>query len=186
MSKKINWNEIIEMGDKADLNVSDTLQLASTIGMLKNVDTGLFNGFRKLYSRGFVAFDAEKEEYFPTKEGLKVFRKIKRDTGSLAQKLRLMYPPGMKDDRWPWRGTPKTIMERLDEFFKDYPDITDEEIIKATADYLAKFITEASRSLLAYFICKTIDGDKKSILAEYVYANREGKDVKVKTSFDQL
>lgn len=184
--RKVDFNEIIDMGLKADLPVSDTLQLASLIGMLKGVETGLFNGYRKLMNRGFVTFDGEEECYVPTKEGLRVFRKMKRETGTLANKLRQMYPPGMKDDKWPWRGTPKTIMDKLDEFFKDYPDVTDEEIVKAAQDYLSKFQTDAGRSLLAYFISKLVDGEKRSILAEYVYANREGKEVKVKSSYDQL
>lgn len=109
-----------------------------------------------------------------------LFRIHESGNVELAATLREMFPPGMKNDRWPWRGTPSMICKRLNEFNELYPDITSEEIILATRSYLSKFNTDESRSLLAYFIWKEKnDGSKNkvSILASFVYAMRDLKKI---------
>ena len=178
-----DWNELFRMGAKAGLLPLETLRLTCYLGINKWDDVGEWDD-EALLKSGFVELSGGRKE--ATRDGLKVFRKIRRDTGGLSFKLRNMFPPGMKDDKWPWRGTPKAVMQRLDEFFKNYPDVTDDEVIEATKEYLTNFSSDTGRSLLVYFISKTLNGEERSILAEYVYAKREGTESKPKSSYDQI
>lgn len=182
-ASNVDFNFIIYAGLRNGLSVEYSIQLAHLVGLTKNIPIILdIKALNSLCDEGYID---DTSTALP--KGLKVFRRLKTDNSSLAKDLRLLYPPGMKDDRWPWRGTIPSITERLDEFNKMYPDITDEEILQTTKDYLNKFTEEAGRSLLQYFIWKMIDGSKRSILAEWAYANRENKDVvKMKSNTDQL
>ena len=179
----VDFNFIIYAGLNNGLSVEHVIQLAHLIGLTKNVPIILeTKALNSLCEQGYI-----DDTSTPLPKGLKVFRRLKTDNSSLAKELRLLYPPGMKDDRWPWRGTIPSITERLDDFNKMYPDITDEEIIQTTKDYLSRFTEEAGRSLLQYFIWKMVDGSKRSILAEWAYANRENKEVvKTRNNTDQL
>jgi len=184
MVNVVDFNFIINAGLGAGLTVEASLQLAHLVGITKNVairlDTPTLN---QLGNDGYI----EHSSYKPLPKALKVFRKRKVDNSALAKELRMLYPPGMKDDRWPWRGTIPSITERLDEFNKMYPDVTDEEIIEATKGYLVRFNEESARSLLQYFIWKMHESTKRSILADWVYANRESSEkVKTKSNTDQL
>jgi hypothetical protein len=183
MANVVDFNFIINAGTSVGLSVETTLQLAYLIGLTKGaeirLDTPTLN---MLQNEGFI-----NSSSIPLPKGLKVFRRLKIDNGGLSKELRNLYPPGMKDDKWPWRGTISSVSEKLDDFNKMYPDITDEEIIQAAKDYLNAFTEESGRSLLPYFIWKMIDGRKRSILAEWVYAKREsGEVIKTKNNIDQL
>lgn len=182
-----DWNYIIESGKKVGLNASITLILAKYVGIIPPNEVSVHSaGLAALMDKGFISYSRENDEYSPTKEGIRVFRKVRRDTDHLATVIRQMYPPGMKDGKWPWRGTPKEISSRLTTFLEGFPDITDEEIVNAVRTYLANFPDDNGRSLLGYFIYKTLNGETRSLLAEYVYAEREGKEVKKKSNYDQI
>jgi len=180
---KIDFNFIIYSGLKDGLTVDESIELAVLCGLTKGLVINLYSSvIKSLQEQGYID---EESKALPS--ALKVFRNIKNDNSQLARKLRELYPAGMKDDRWPWRGTISSVSERLDEFNKMYPDINEEEIIQTTKDYLAKFTEDGGRSLLIYFIWKTIDGSKRSILADWAYAKRENKsEVKIKSNIDQI
>lgn len=177
-----DFNFIIYSGEKYGLALEESIQLAYLCGITKGYSIRLDSRALSELTKGGYLDDLAK----PTAKALKVFRKIKADNSLLAKKLRELYPPGMKDDRWPWRGSILSVSERLDEFNKMYPDISDDEIIQATKDYLAKFTEDGGRSLLVYFIWKMVDGSKRSILADWIYAKREGKETKIRNNIDQL
>jgi hypothetical protein len=180
---KVDWGFIINAGLTEGLSVEGTIQLANLIGITKDVPIRLdTRTISALFDGGYI-----NNTSVPLPKALKVFRKLKTDNSALAKELRTLYPPGMKDDRWPWRGTTPSVTERLDEFNKMYPDITDEEIVQTTKNYLSRFTEESGRSLLLYFIWKTVDGGRRSILADWAYANRESSErVKTKSNTDQL
>lgn len=181
-NRATDFNFIIYSGEKHGLSLEESVQLAYICGLTKGHTIMLDAKVLSYLTSGGYLDDLAK----PTPKALKVFRKIKVDNSLLAKQLRELYPPGMKDDRWPWRGSVLSVSERLDEFNKMYPDISDAEIIQATKDYLAKFTEDSGRSLLVYFIWKMVDSSRRSILADWIYAKRENKDNKLKSNIDQL
>jgi hypothetical protein len=183
MDRAVDFNFIINAGLNHGLSVESSLQLAYLIGITKGVQIKLdAETIFKLTEQGYI-----NSSTVALPKGLSVFRKLKTDNTGLARELRELYPPGMKDDRWPWRGTVPSVSDKLDGFNEMYPDITNQEIIDATKAYLEVFSEEAGRSLLPYFIWKTNDGTKRSLLAEWAYAKREsGEIVKIKSNIDQL
>lgn len=177
----VDFNFIIYAGFKHELSLESSLTLAYLMGLTKDIKIKLHvEALNSLKNEGFIDNMSR-----PLPAGLRVFRRFKTDNTELAKKLRDMYPAGMKDKTWPWRGTVNSISDRLDAFNKMYPDITGEEIEHATKDYLDRFSDESGLSLLMYFIWKKNDSSVRSILAEWVYANREMK-VKQKTNTEQL
>jgi hypothetical protein len=190
MEHLVDFNFIIYNGIKNGLTILQSIYLANIVGIFKKfspelVPTTTTIRAKDLEEMGFVVIDGTNIRATP--KGLRVFRNIRKDNSKLASSLRLMYPPGMKDDKWPWRGTIPSIAKKLDQFNKLYPDITNEEIAEATKEYLEKFTDDTGRSLLAYFILKDIGGFAKSILAEWVYARREKIDSqKSNKNYEQL
>lgn len=184
MHTQIDFNHIIYSGIKEGISINESLQLASlcklTEGVTIRIDSNTLNS---LINKGYLD---SMSNVLP--KAFRVFKGLKMDNIAVARQLRDMYPAGMKDDKWPWRGTVSSIAERLDDFNRMYPDISNEEIINTTKEYLDKFSDDdGGRSLLAYFIWKMIDGAKRSILAEWVYAKRENKIInKPKNNIDQL
>lgn len=186
MNDNVDFNFIITSGIRHGLTVDQSLFLALLLGLVKNAPMEFHpNTQARLLSAGYVK--EEEGVTSATKSALAIFRKQKRNNAELAHKLRQIYPPGMKDDKWPWRGTTVSVADKLDAFNKKYPDITDEEIIQATKDYLERFTEESGRSLLVYFINKQIAGQgDKSILADYVYMTRENSQSKNKSNYEQI
>jgi hypothetical protein len=178
----IDFNFIIKSGFNNELTIEQSLHLAYLMGLTKSVKI-------KLYAEtinSLIKAQLIDEKTKPLPAALRVFRRFKTDNTELAKTIRDMYPSGMKDGTWPWRGTISLISDRLDMFNKMYPDISNDEITRATQDYLNRFSEDGGRSLLMYFIWKSMsDGTKRSLLAEWVYANREMK-VKQKTNTEQL
>lgn len=77
--------------------------------------------------------------------------------GALASKLMEIFPKGKKEGTTSyWRGNRKEIRERLQKFFKLYGNkYTDEQILKATQDYVSSFNGNYSyMRVLKYFILK--------------------------------
>ena len=76
---------------------------------------------------------------------------------ALASQLMEIFPKGKKEGTTSyWRGNRKEIRERLQKFFKLYGNkYTDEQILKATQDYVSSFNGNYSyMRVLKYFILK--------------------------------
>ena len=76
---------------------------------------------------------------------------------TLASQLMEVFPKGKKEETTSyWRGNRKEIRERLQKFFKLYGNkYTDEQILKATQDYVSSFNGNYSyMRVLKYFILK--------------------------------
>lgn len=76
---------------------------------------------------------------------------------TLASQLMEVFPKGKKEGTTSyWRGNRKEIRERLQKFFKLYGNkYTDEQILKATQDYVSSFNGNYSyMRVLKYFILK--------------------------------
>ena len=76
---------------------------------------------------------------------------------TLAYQLMEIFPKGKKEGTTSyWRGNRKEIRERLQKFFKLYGNkYTDEQILKATQDYVSSFNGNYSyMRVLKYFILK--------------------------------
>ena len=91
----------------------------------------------------------------------------------LADKLRALYPDGKKaGTNYYWKDSNKIITQRLAMFFKKYEDkYSDEDIIKATTEYVKSFNADSQyMQLLKYFIYKrgSDSGEESSQLLSYL------------------
>lgn len=89
----------------------------------------------------------ESDNIVPTKERC----------ASLAEKLRELFPKGIKSGNAAWRGNVREITLRLQKFFKLYGNKwTDEQIINATSRYINHFNGNYTfMRILKYFILKS-------------------------------
>lgn len=182
MASKIDYNGIVYHGLSKGLTLEEIFHLAFMNGLLgaNKIDMRM-HVINLLQDKGLVAYNGEEVKVSLTAKGKAFFKTPKRDNSSLAKVMREMFPPGLKDDKWPWRSTNVQIKEKLDRFFEIYPESTEEQIINATKNYLERMRdNDKNRSLLQYFILKNTDEGLKSILAEYIEVEGElKKEVKI-------
>lgn len=112
---------------------------------------------------------------------------------SLAIKLQQLWPKGMKDGKWRWRGDIKDIGLRLKRLLKEekFSNTTDEDILRCARIYTAKFEEDHKyMCLLPYFILKMQDvtGKKiyKSKLADMLLSKNESEEFEIPVIPDQL
>ena len=116
---------------------------------------------------------------------------------NLANKLREIFPAGKKPGyAYTWRDSTSCIVDRLKKFVMKYGNHSDEDIIKATKEYVSSFNGNYQyMQLLKYFIWKNkvtggelVDGrivgdvEKQSQLAAYLEDSKE--EVAVKNNWD--
>lgn len=168
--EKINFQEIIMTGLSKGLTLDETMQLAYLDGRFGNLHLDArMKTVLTLQEKGLVNYTRETAKVSINLAGKAIFRPNKRDNSSLAKSLRELYPTGLKDDRWPWRGTNVEIKNKLDRFMDLYPEYTEQQIVDATKNYLTKMVeNDKGRSLLGYFILKNTEDGVKSILAQYI------------------
>lgn len=115
----------------------------------------------------------EGELLVPTDKGIELFRQIVlssemdaeefvKDDNFILQ-LRNLFPKGRKEGTgYHWRGSISEIRDKLKAFITNHPEFTKEEILKATANYVASFNGDYTyMQLLKYFIWKVkkdVDG----------------------------
>ena len=167
---KIDFNRIISLGLSKQLTLDETMHLAFIDGMFKTIHLDIrMSIVSSLQEKGLISRDTDSGRITMMGKGVNIFRSTKKDNSSLAKTLRELFPPGLKDDKWPWRSTNVQIRDKLDKFMALYPEAEDDKIINATKNYLSKMRdNERGMSLLQYFILKNTDDGQKSILAEYI------------------
>jgi len=177
LTSKIDFNKIISLGLSKQLTLDETMHLAFIDGMFKPIHLDLrMSIVSSLQEKGLIVHDKEDGRITMTTRGGNIFKSTKKDNSFLAKTLRELFPPGLKDDKWPWRSTNVQIRDKLDKFMALYPEAEDEQIISATKNYLSKMHdNERGMSLLQYFILKNTDDGQKSILAEYIDVEKDFK-----------
>lgn len=107
-------------------------------------------------------------KYLITDSGLlKLTNKPDNREVILAEEMMDIFPKGKKAGNWYWRGTKSSVAEKLRKLLKKHPQYTNDEIIKATKNYVESFYGKdihMAMSVLIYFIEK----DGRSILIEYL------------------
>ena len=188
--ESVNYCQVINRGATASLSIIESLLLYSyvkdielPIGITQHERRTLLEGLER--AGMFEIEDYLSGDMYPSRAAIALFNE-KKSNLELANKLRLMYPAGMKDGKWSWRSTANVISSRLDDFNKMYPDITNDEIIAATERYLKRFTEEMGRSLLMYFIWKEKGGTKVSLLADFVLMDRETNLTDQQSTFSQI
>lgn len=75
---------------------------------------------------------------------------------NLVNKMRELFPKGMKIGNSAWRGNVRELKLRMQKFFKLYGDYPDEDILKATKAYVDSFNGNYTyMRILKYFILKS-------------------------------
>lgn len=85
----------------------------------------------------------------------------------LAIRLRELFPKGLKDKSYSWRGNIKDIGDKLQKFFKLYGNQwSEDEIYEATKRYVEHFNGDYTQMrLLTYFILKH-DKEKQELISD--------------------
>ena len=188
--ESVNYCQVINRGAAASLSIIESLLLYSYVKDIE-LPIGITQHERRILLEGlekagmFEIEDYLSGDMYPSRAAIALFND-KKSNLELANRLRLMYPAGMKDGKWSWRSTANVISSRLDDFNKMYPDITNDEIIAATERYLKRFTEEMGRSLLMYFIWKEKGGTKVSLLADFVLMDRETNLTDQQSTFSQI
>jgi hypothetical protein len=109
-----------------------------------------------LEQKGYIRIiDSQTITLLP--KGRELFNKEKNELEDLATYLRLIWPSGRKDGRWPWRCSVRDCADKLSKFIKKYGKIEYTEIKSAAERYLKRFNSVdgyAGMQLLKYFILK--------------------------------
>lgn len=76
----------------------------------------------------------------------------------LAEQMRLIWPAGMKDDKWPWRDSVSKLARRLKDLntIRDIKKYTNSQILQVCRQYVNQYEGKSTKymMLLKYFIYK--------------------------------
>ena len=88
---------------------------------------------------------------------------------NLVNKMRELFPKGMKIGNSAWRGNVRELKLRMQKFFKLYGDYSDEAILKATKAYVDSFNGNYTyMRILKYFILKSEIKQHQNDLGEVI------------------
>ena len=88
---------------------------------------------------------------------------------NLVNKMRELFPKGMKIGNSAWRGNVRELKLRMQKFFKMYGDYSDEAILKATKAYVDSFNGNYTyMRILKYFILKSEIKQHQNDLGEVI------------------
>lgn len=84
-----------------------------------------------------------------------------RDYGKLAEQMRLIWPAGMKDNKWSWRDSVANLARRLQDLnaISNIEKYTDDQILQVCRQYVNQYEGKSTKymMLLKYFIYKNKD-----------------------------
>ena len=87
------------------------------------------------------------------------------DEVRLAEKLMEIYPKGMQQGKYPWRGSKLEISQKIHTLRNRYnQEFTDEEAVEATKKYVEKKLGDPYMKLLKYFLLK-VDKDTGEVMS---------------------
>ncbi len=126
--------------------------------------------FNDLLNKHFyISTSNGKREPYLSDKGAAIINKIilegdnlnaqeKDELNQLAKKMQDLFPVGKKlGTNYYWRGNVREIENKLQVFFKKYGEFPEEEIIKATENYLNAYADDKRfMQLLKYFIMKNV------------------------------
>lgn len=156
-------------------NIEKGRQSVVKKGLVCEMTDGLFSMKPKLTLAGQkvindIVLDSNKE----------IPKSNDSDLKTLVSKMRELFPKGYQQhnpDRYPWRGSPKEIEERMRGFFKQFgTDFKYEDILKATERYAKRSINDPYMKTLPYFIWSKQKDSLQSLLASELEVMKEGDD----------
>lgn len=129
----------------------------------KLVETGLFDQTNLCLTQHWddevASVILESDNSLPDKDRIE----------NLVNKMRELFPKGMKIGNSAWRGNVRELKLRMQKFFKMYGDYSDEDILKATKAYVDSFNGNYTyMRILKYFILKSEIKQHQNDLGEVV------------------
>lgn len=137
---------------------------------------------REKYRYNFETNKLESDDFALMDMGSEIMRNILLDSDKtvapvdtlqeLARQMQELFPKGKKEGtNYYWRGNTPEIIRKLQIFFKRYGNVSNEQILEATRNYVESFQDSNSpyMQLLKYFIWKDkTDGSQESSLLTYI------------------
>lgn len=148
---------------KRDLSVNEYLTMLSIYyeGRKQSINyTNRKCDYFTLSSKEYIIIDGSTVNL--TQKAINTIEGSGRDYVTLALAIREVFPKGSKGGKYPWRGTVKSIVDRLKKLDKtqNLSDYSNEDILKVVNSYVNRFsLTDMDRGMQisSYFIEK--DGE---------------------------
>ena len=166
---------------KRDLSVNEYLTLLSLYQ--KNISREINyspkkNDFLTLNAKGYLNISGSSVAL--TDKALRLILGQERDYNQLAISIRDIFPKGSKNGKYPWKGTVKTIADKLKKLDKSHGlnEFSDQEILSVVVRYVNRFsLADMDRGMqiAPYFIEK--EGDS-SLMA---WLNMEDEKIDTKS-----
>jgi len=145
---------------KRGLNINEYLSLLLIYSKQNNKDLDYIErkvDYLSLATKGYLSINGATVSLLP--RALYLIEGIGRDYTLLATSIRECFPKGSKDDKYPWRGTIKILVDKLRKLDKGHgmADFTNEQIIAVCKEYVDKFnpmTMDRGMQIAPYFIEK--------------------------------
>jgi len=128
--------------NKKDLSVNEYITLLSVYYKTKELQINYIDrksDYFTLRDKGYLVINGSSVVLTP--QSVTLIEGRGRDYLQLAISIRDLFPKGSKAGKYPWKGTIKTIVEKLKKLDKshDMSDFTDGEIVEAVYKYVNRF-----------------------------------------------
>ena len=146
--------------DRRGLNINEYLSLISIYSKQNGRSIEYIErraDYLSLASKQYILIDGAIVSLLP--KALFLIEGIGRDYVHLATIIRECFPKGSKDGKYPWRGTIKTLVDKLRKLDKGHgmTDYTNDKIIEICNNYVAQFNAQTidrGMQIAPYFIEK--------------------------------
>jgi len=145
---------------KRDINVNEYLLLFSIYSQQNGRSIDYMErkaDYLSLSSKGYISIDGAMVNLLP--RSLYLIEGIGRDYTQLATDIRECFPKGSKDGKYPWRGTIKSLVDKLRKLDKGHGmgDYANEQIVAVCKNYTDQFnlmTMDRGMQIAPYFIEK--------------------------------
>lgn len=161
-----------------ELSINDYLILLLIYNKLHNITidyTPRNVEYLSLADRGYISIEGSNISL--TDKGMTALEYEEKSTNKrnyqkLAEEIRNVFPKGLKDGKYPWRATIKSLEEKLKKLDKSFglDKYSDDIILKAVSSYVSRFERDPSGMRISlYFLLK----DNSSDLMAYLELEEE-------------
>jgi len=128
--------------NKNKISINEYITLLSVYYKTKDIQidyTDRKSDYFTLRDKGFLEINGSSVILTP--QSITLLEGRGRDYVQLAISIRELFPKGSKAGKYPWKGTIKSIVEKLKKLDKSHGlnDFSDEEIISAVDKYINRF-----------------------------------------------
>lgn len=137
--------------DKKNLSVNEYITLLSVYYKTKDIQINYIDrktDYFTLRDKGFIVINGSSVILTP--QSILVIEGRGRNYVQLTESIREQFPKGLKSGKYPWKGTVKSIVDKLKKLDKSHglSEYSDNDIIKVVSSYVNRFsLTDMDRGM---------------------------------------